>query len=42
MTTECDIDKSENNMNKRAGPIIKKRETPVSRNACNLLQIPDQ
>ena len=43
MTTGYDIDRLGNNMNKRARiPIIKKREIPAPRNACNPLQIPNQ
>ena len=37
MTIGCDIDRIRNNMNKIASkPIIKKRETPASRNAYEL------
>ena len=37
MTTEYDIDRSENNINKRVRILImKKRETPAPHNTCNL------
>ena len=43
MAIEHDIDRSKNNMNKRARiPIIKKREIPAPQDVSDPLPIPDQ